>query len=191
MKKENAILMREARESLKGKWGIAVGAAAIYIIINAVISSLKGTGSVISLLISGPFAVGVSIFALSISRGKEAKIEQLFEGFRKFARPLAAHLLMVLFTILWTLLLIVPGIIAGISYSQTFFILADDQAISARDAIKKSKSMMYGYKWKYFCLGWRFFGWCLLSMLTLGIGLLWLLPYMQVSMAKFFDDIRG
>lgn len=191
MKTENAILMKQARESLAGKWGLAVGAFLIYSVIIIVVNSLKNAGSIISLLISGPFALGLSLFSLSISRNTGAKLEQLFEGFKEYVRVLSAYLLMVLFTILWALLLIVPGIIAGISYSQTFFILADDKTISPSDAIKKSKKMMYGFKWKYFCLGLRFIGWGLLSILTLGIGFLWLFPYVHVSTAKFYDDIKG
>jgi uncharacterized membrane protein len=98
---------------------------------------------------------------------------------------------MILFILLWTLLLIIPGIIAAISYSMTFYILADDNSIGAMDAIDKSKKMMDGYKWKCFCLGLRFLGWALLCILTLGIGFLWLMPYMQVSMAKFYDDVKA
>lgn len=190
MKTENAILMRQARESLAGKWGLAIGAFAVYFLISMAIGSIKNAGGIISLLVSGPLMVGVSIFSLSISRSKGAKLEQLFEGFKNFGRSLSAYLLAVLFTILWALLLIIPGIIAAISYSQTFFILADDDTISAGDAIKKSKKMMYGYKWKYFYLGLRFIGWGILSILTLGIGFLWLVPYIHVSMAKFYDDIK-
>ncbi|MCX6787275.1 MAG: DUF975 family protein [Candidatus Kaiserbacteria bacterium] len=188
---KNAVLMKQARESLAGKWGLAVGTFAVYLLIIAVVSSLRGYGSIVSLVISGPFAFGIASFALAISRNKEARLEQLFEGFKRFGRSLATNLLMILFILLWALLLIVPGIIAAISYSQTFFILADDETIGARDAIKKSKKMMYGYKWKYFCLGLRFIGWGLLSILTLGIGFLWLFPYVQVSMAKFHDAIKG
>lgn len=188
---ENAVLMRQARESLAGKWGLAIGTFAVYILINMVVGSFKGAGAIASLLVSGPLAVGLSLFALSISRNKEAKFEQIFEGFKKFKKALIAYVLVLVFVLLWSLLLVVPGIIAGLSYSQTFFILADDETISARDAIKKSKKMMYGYKWKFFCLGLRFIGWGLLCILTLGIGFLWLLPYSQVSMAKFYDALKG
>jgi uncharacterized membrane protein len=59
------------------------------------------------------------------------------------------------------------------------------------EAIDQSKAMMKGNKWKLFCLGWRFFGWILLGILTCGIGLLWVLPYLQTSMARFYEDVRG
>jgi uncharacterized membrane protein len=88
------------------------------------------------------------------------------------------------------LLLIIPGIIAALSYSMTFFIIADDESIEPMEALKKSKKMMEGYKLKLFYLSIRFFGLALLCILTLGIGFLWLIPYTYVTMAKFYDDIK-
>ena len=130
------------------------------------------------------------MFSLSLSRNENARLEQIFEGFRNYGTVLGACLLMVVFIILWALLLIIPGIIAAIAYSQTFYILAEDDTIGSMDALRKSKEMMDGYKWKYFCLGLRFIGWVLLCVLTLGIGFLWLSPYIQVSYAKFYEDLK-
>jgi uncharacterized membrane protein len=101
-----------------------------------------------------------------------------------------AYLLVVLYIILWTLLLIVPGIIAALSYSMTFYILADEPAIKAEDALRKSKAMMDGYKLKLFYLCLWFFLLALLCVLTLGIGFLWFIPFVNVTMAKFYDDIK-
>ncbi len=98
---------------------------------------------------------------------------------------------MILYVVLWSLLLIIPGIIAAYGYSMVFFILADDSSIGIREALQKSKTMMMGHRWKYFCLGWRFFGWTLLCFLSLGIGFLWLFPYIQISGAKFYEDLKG
>jgi uncharacterized membrane protein len=97
---------------------------------------------------------------------------------------------MLLFVILWTLLLIIPGIIAGLSYSMTFYILSDDRTLKPREALDKSKQMMDGYKMKLFKLALRFFLLALLCILTLGIGFLWLIPYANVTMANFYDDVR-
>ena len=89
------------------------------------------------------------------------------------------------------LVFIIPGIIKAFAYSMTFYIMVDDKEIGANDAIEKSQKMMYGNKWKLFRLELRFFGWALLCILTLGIGFIWLIPYMQVTMVKFYDDIKG
>ena len=191
MKTENAVLMKRARESLSGKWGLAIGTFFVYILIIVVAGRIPKVGFVVSLLVTGPLVLGMVIFSLAISRNTGAKFEQMFEGFKQFSRTLVAYVLVTLFVILWMLLLIVPGIIAGLSYSMTFYILADDRSIGVRDAMRKSKKIMDGYKWKYFCLQLRFIGWALLSILTLGVGFLWLIPYMQISQAKFYDDLKG
>jgi len=189
MKTENSILMRQARESLTNKWGLVVGAYAIYFLINIALSKMHSVGSLLSLVLYGPMLMGLAIFTLSISRKKDTKLSQIFEGFNVFVKSLKAYLLAVVFIILWSLLFIVPGIIAAISYSQIFYILVDNESMGVKDALEKSKKMMYGYKWKYFCLHLRFLGWILLSILTCGIGFLWTVPYMQVTSAKFYDDL--
>jgi uncharacterized membrane protein len=194
MKTENVVLMKMARESLKGKWGIAIGTFVVYGLIVGTIQApvhYFPASGIISLIIGGPMAVGIAIFSLALSRNQDAHIGQIFNGFLNFGTALGAYLLMVLFVLLWSLLLIIPGIIAALSYSMTFYILAEDDSIGAKQALDKSKLMMYGYKWKYFCLLLRFIGWGLLCILTIGIGFLWLIPYIQISTAKFYDDIKG
>lgn len=186
-KMSNKEIMKNAREALEGKWGLAIGGMALYLLISGTASNLFP----VSLIIMGPLALGVSIFTLKYYRREETAIENLFEGFKNFSNSLVAYLLMTLYILLWTLLLIIPGIIAAISYSQTMYILADNPELKGSEALKKSKEMMQGNKWKYFCLGWRFFGWLLLSILTLGIGFFWLMPYMQVSYAGFYEDLKN
>lgn len=190
MSTENLVLMSMARESLKDKWGLAIGTFLIYMLITGAAGSTGTSGSIISLLIAGPFALGAATFSLAISRGKEARVEQIFQGFNRFSTALGAYLLIVLFVLLWMLLLIIPGIMAALSYSMTFYILSDEQSINAEDALKKSKAMMEGYKLKLFYLWIRFFLLALLCVLTLGIGFLWLIPFINITMAKFYDDIK-
>lgn len=186
MLKENKVLMQEAREALEGNWSVAVGATAVFLLVSFVAGMVPLGG----LIIGGPMAFGVATFFLALSRKQVPVLNDLFKGFTYFLNTLVAVLLVALYTFLWMLLLIVPGIIAAISYSQVFFILAENPSMSASDAIAKSKKMMDGYKWKYFCLGFRFIGWMILSAFTMGIGLLWLVPYMQTTLAKFHDDIK-
>ena len=190
MMKENKELMAEARASLSGNWGLAVGTYLVYIIIVGTLQIIPVVGGVLGLFIAGPMSVGICMFTLILSRDENARLEQIFEGFKNYGTVLGAYLLMVVFIFLWALLLIIPGIIAAIAYSQTFYILAEDDTIGSMDALRKSKEMMDGYKWKYFCLGLRFIGWAMLCVLTLGIGFLWLSPYIQVSYAKFYEDLK-
>jgi len=190
MNTSNVVLMKMARESLKGKWGLAVGTFFLFFLILFAVEMIPDAGPILSLLISGPFALGISIFSLAISRNENARLEQIFQGFNRFGVALGAYLLMLLFVLLWMILLIIPGIVAAISYAMTFYILADDDSIGPMEAIDLSKKMMYGYKWKYFYLMLRFFGLAILCVLTLGIGFLWFMPYVQITAAKFYDDIK-
>jgi len=187
---ENKILMERARETLRGRWGLAIGAMLVWLLINMAIQYIPVGGWLLSWLISGPMALGLCIFTLNFSRNQNPQFEQIFEGFKDFGKALGTYLLMTLYILLWTLLLIVPGIIAALSYSMTFFILADNRGVGIKESLEKSKKMMDGYKWKLFCLSLRFIGWTILSVLTLGVGFLWLMPYMQVSYAKFYDDVK-
>ncbi len=185
----NRDLMAQARESLKGQWGLAIVAFVIFEIIQIAVQMIPGTGAVGIYIIGGPMSLGFTIFALSLSRNQTPRLSQIFEGFQKFGVALGAYLLIMLFVFLWLLLLIIPGIIAGYAYSQTYFIIAEDPTIGPLQAIRKSKAMMCGNKWKLFCLHLRFLGWIFVCILTLGIGFLWLGPYMIISLAKFYDDL--
>jgi uncharacterized membrane protein len=193
----NRELMAAARASLSGNWGIAIGVtvliAAIQVALSA-LSSIPFVGLVFYLgnfLISGPLALGVVIFWLSLSRTGQGELGQAFQGFARFGTAFLTSLLMGIFVFLWLLLLIVPGIIAALRYSQTWYILADNPQMDALEAIRRSKQMMHGNKWKFFCLQWRFLGWALLCLLTCGIGFLWLSSYSSMSNAKFYDDLKS
>jgi len=188
---QNSEITKQAREALKGNWGLAVGTFFLYFLISIGIQNIPKVGWLLNLLIAGPFALGVAMFTLALSRGQHPKLEEIFRGFKNFGKALGTYLLKTLFIILWTLLLIVPGIIKSISYAMTFYILSEDQSVSPHEAIRRSSKMMDGYKWKYFKLQLRFLGWTLLSILTIGIGFLWLVPYMAVSEAKFYDDVKN
>jgi uncharacterized membrane protein len=188
---ENRVLMAQARDSLRGNWGLAIGTTVVYWIISMVPSFVPFLGSIISLVITGPLMLGWYMFFLSLSRYQDAKLEQLFGGFSRFGTAFCAYLLQAIFVFLWMLLLIIPGIIAALSYAMTYYIISDNESIGALDAITASKELMRGNKWKLFCLGLRFIGWSLLCLLTFGIGYLWLMPYMATSFAKFYDDIAA
>lgn len=190
MSTQNTILMKMARQSLKGNWAIAIGAFFVHLLINCTISSVHTFGPFIAIFINPPLIFGSASFSLAISRGREATFELSFSGFNYYGKALATYLLMVLYVLLWTLLLIIPGIIAILSYSMVFYVLADNPSLTPREALRISKRMMVGYKWKLFGLMLLFILLILLCILTLGIGLLWLIPYTNVTMAKFYDDIR-
>jgi uncharacterized membrane protein len=186
---ENRLLMAQAREALRGRWGVAVGGTFVYLVVGILVVLPKNMGNILALFTDGPLLLGFTMLSLSLARKQQADVSQVFLGFNDFLRALVTYLLMMLFILLWGLLLIVPGVIAAFEYSQVFYILAEDKNIKPMDALRKSKAMMEGHKGELFRLGLKFLGWFLLSILTLGIGLLWAMPYFQTTMALFYDKI--
>jgi uncharacterized membrane protein len=100
-------------------------------------------------------------------------------------------LLKAIYLILWTLLLIIPGIIKSYSYAMTEFILKDNPEMKNNAAIEKSMAMMQGKKMKLFLLDLSFIGWIILAILTLGLGFVLLVPYMYTARAAFYEDLKA
>jgi uncharacterized membrane protein len=188
----NAQIMSDARESLTGKWPLAIGTFLIFLLVSMGAALIPVAGQVIGFLIAGPLAVGGAFFALNIVREQAAKTDDLFFGFNNnLGNSILAYLLVFVFVFIGFVLLIIPGIIVALAFSQTWFILAENPSMDSYDAIIKSKNMMNGYKWQYFKIGLRLFGLGLLCLLTLGIGFLWLLPYQYVVYAKFYEQVKA
>lgn len=123
--------------------------------------------------------------------GDNGLIGNMFrDGLGRWFRKVWAVFLMGFFTALWSLLLIIPGIIKFYAYSMTPYILIDNPELSANQAINLSRDMMKGHKFDLFYLQLSFIGWAFLSVFTLGIGLLWLMPYMMTAQAAFYQDVR-
>ena len=195
----NQALMTQALKSLIGKWGIAIGTWLVFFILTDLQVGWEWQGDgggdykvglkIIGLLIRGPLALGYTTLILLISRNQKPDFAILFSGFKRFGTSLAAYILMSIFTILWFLLLIIPGFVALLRYSQTFYILSEDENIGPLEAISKSKEMMVGNKWKLFSLYCRFIGWFILCIITLGFAGLYVGPYLSQSCANFYNDL--
>jgi uncharacterized membrane protein len=189
-------IRQEARQRLQGLWTSLIPVWFIYLTICFGVSFVFGKdtrfmGSITLWILGGPLAMGLTRIFLKIYNHEPFEFGQMFDGFKEFGRTLSAYLLILLFTFLWLLLLIVPGIIAALGYSMTFFIMAEDPDITASDAMRKSKELMMGHKAELFWLGFSFIGWVLLSFCTLGIGFLWLESYIFASVTIFYKKIKG
>ncbi len=188
MKTSNIDLMKKARASLNGYWGLTIGT----LFVMFLLVSLSGIIPMGILLVMGPFTLGTSFLTLNIIRKKNAEFNQLFWGFSQFGNSFILLFLRGLFIVLYFFLLVIPAIIASLAYSQAFFIMADDPTIKPMDALRKSKEMMDGYKMKLFLLR---LGLSLISFLfiviTLGIGVFWTGPFFNATMAQFYLDIKG
>ena len=147
--------------------------------------------AVIYFVLGSFIGVGYAKFNLNLVDKKNAAFETLFEYFSRWKTTTIARLLRALYVFLWSLLFIIPGIVAGFSYAMTDYILAEDPELTADEAISQSKSIMTGNKWRFFCLQFSFIGWDILATLAFGIGHLWLTPYKQAAHAAFYREVSG
>ena len=195
MRLTNSEIRAKAREVLGGKifaknWLMALLAC---LIVDVIIGSTSGISFGIgAIILAGPLYLGINkLFLNTVRTSEEIKIEKVFEGFKTFKESLVLHIMESIFIFLWTLLFIIPGIIKSCSYAMASYILADHPEYTWKQCIKESQKMMKGYKWKLFCLHFSFIGWIIVSMFTLGIGLLWVVPYQQAANAAFYNELKA
>ena len=195
---ENKQIMKEAQESLKGKWGISIAACLIAGAITIMITILGGYlinedwgGNFLSLLITPPIAVGLALFFINVHDGNKLEIKTIFNPFKEvWTNSVLAYLMMIVIVIIGTILFIIPGIIATLMFSQIFYIIAEDKEIDPYNALVKSKQMMEGNKWKLFKILLRILLLAIGCILTLGIGFIWLAPYQNAVYAKFYKVVK-
>lgn len=195
----NSEITKAAREALSGNWLFAVSAVLIQCAISILIyifqhfsnGFILGTISDLApQIIAGPILLGFSFFYLKIIREDDPDIFLIFKGFERFFTAFCANLFISIFTTLWMILFIIPGIVKGYSYAMTFFIIADNPDMGALEAITESRKIMYGNRMRLFYLSGRFVGWSILCIFTFGLGFLLLVPYVAMSLACFYEDIR-
>ena len=198
---------KQALGALKGKWGLAVLATFVFFLVYIVVPMIieipfggfddptPNAANIVNLIVTIlllPFSIAFYWFFLTLARLDTPKISDLFTVYANVKNSLkliGATILVSIFVFLWSLLLVIPGIIKGLAYSQYYFVLRDHPEFSITEAITESRKLMVGYKWKYFLLYLSFIGWGILAMITLGIGLLWLIPYATTSLAAFYDKL--
>lgn len=209
----NSELRAQARERLEGKWGTFVLMTFLMCVIQVLLQIPSYIGSLLEVLspenamaslsfsnisnilslLALPLGWGLTVSLLRNHREESVDLENLFDGFRggRYTRVFCALFLVNLFTFLWALLLIIPGIMKAFSYALTPYIIMDEPELTAKQAIARSCEIMQGRRWKLFCLYLSFIGWGILCVLTFGIGFLWLVPYMNASVAAFYEDARA
>jgi|SRR5690554_25686 len=162
----------------------------MFFLISLVFVLATGASSFIVLFVVGALMVGHSLVYLRAFRGEDPKLETMFQPFAtSYTNTLVAAVLTFVFVFLWSLLLIIPGIIKSFAYSMTKYILADNPELDGYEAMKQSEHLMIGNKWRLFCLQFSFIGWAFLSILTLGIGFFFLVPYMTAAETAFYLDL--
>ena len=210
-----------ARENLKGNWPFAICVAAVvYLlcgasvcknfipeikIIRETISILMGSlhfesaefGTSTSLLALPQFIIGgvaelcYTLYLMRQYDHQTTQMDDIIPVFDRFVQGFLQAFLRSLFTILWSMLLVVPGIIAHYSYRMTPYIMIDHPELTAKEAIAASKEMMCGHKWELFCLDFSFIGWGILAALTLNLGHLALNPYKNAARTAFYRNLKA
>ena len=209
-----------ARQKLSGNWGYAILTAivAFYLgglLVNSCVSlnlrlpdgdtieissvlamplgllNLGGIWGIAQFIFGGPTRLGYCTYLLKLHDGQDADVNDLFSQYTRFTAGFCLHLLEGLYTFLWMLLFIIPGIIAIYRYAMAPFILAENPDMTASEALKASKALMHGHKAELFSLDISFLGWELLSILTLGIGAVWVNPYANSARAAFYRNISA
>ena len=210
----------KAREALKGKWKQASIAGLIAGILGATIlyqgyagssaqsateGSLEGFSFELILATIGIFVVvgavmiligslvglGYAKFNLSLFEEETADFKTIFSERKRYKDCFALYVLQIIYITVASIFFIIPGIIAFHAYCMAPYIMVDHPEMSARQALKASKEMMKGYKWKLFCLSFSFIGWDILATLTFGIGNIVLCPYVETAAAAFYRDLKA
>lgn len=180
-----------AKSQIKGNIGILFVIALIIAALSVVCSYIPLVGSLASSVVLTPaFSFATVAIYLGLTEGKKPAVADAFNGFKYFWISFKTTFLVGLFTCLWSLLFVIPGIIKALSYSQAMYIVAENPEIDALEAINRSKRIMDGHKMELFVLELSFLGWALLGTLTLGILYIWLVPYMNATMANFYNRIK-
>lgn len=145
--------------------------------------------NLVHFILGGVIQLGYAQYLLNQHDRREFQLNDLFSKFDYFGVGFCQNFLRGLYVFLWSLLFVIPGIVAQYRYAMTPFIMAEHPELTASEAIRASKKMMDGNKWALFCLDFSFFGWALLSALTLNIGNLWLNPYRNAAYAAFYRRV--
>ena len=159
--------------------------------IDATVSSNSSFSNAFGLFFGGTFMFSFILISEKICFGYEPNVKDLFFGFRYYGKSLGVNLLTKLYTTLWSLLLIIPGIIKSYSYSMAPYIALHNPHLSANKCITKSRELMDGHKSDLFHLHLSYFGWILLCVLTCGILTFWVAPKIQEAQYLFYLDISG
>lgn len=189
-----AELKMNAKLQIKGKIGIlflimliigAISGAA-----GAVLSCIPVAGPIASMFVTAAFSLSTIRVYQTVCRYETPEVNDAFYGFSDFWSAFKVTFLVGLFTFLWSLLFIIPGIVKGYSYSMSLLILEENKGMPALECINRSKEMTNGHKMELFVLQLSFLGWILLGMITLGIAYIWILPYYNATYVNAYNSLK-
>lgn len=171
-----------AKQQIKGNVGI--------LFVIALLTSLI-TATVLGAILTPGLSLSLTMIYLGMTQGKKAAVGDMFEGVRHLGKAWWLNILMAFFVSLWSMLLVIPGLVKSYSYAMAPYILAENPELKAREALNESKRIMKGHKWDLFVLQLSFIGWELLGAITFGIAYIYVVPYMNAAVANFYNSVKA
>ena len=172
------------------KWLIAL-------VVDLIVTVILGAGAGVTLglliiVLTGVMNYGHAYVYLKNARdGEQMEIGDVFKGFNSdFGDLFLLGFMQSLFIALWSILLVVPGIVKSYSYARAYYLKVDHPEMNWKDCITESRNLMQGHKWELFVLDLSFIGWYIVGALCLGVGTLWVSPYHNSARALFYESIK-
>ena len=207
----HSMLRKRARDNLAGMWPLAIAVAAVAALLGGIGQNFipdiaysqeifhlwenfrftwkTGVFSTLAFILGGTLELGYCQFLLKQHDKHEPEFHDMFSQFNRFGTGFAQQFLRNLYILLWSLLLVVPGVVAAYRYAMTPFILTDHPEMTASEAIERSKQMMDGHKGELFVLDLSFIGWCILASICANLGYLFVNPYQSAARAAFYREL--
>ena len=191
---DRTAIKETAKKQISGKLGTLLIINLIVWAITVVLGAIPAVGSVLAFVAASIFEISLISIYLRLSDGIDPQTSDLFNIFNDTqlcGNAVIISFLTVLFTTLWSLLFIVPGIIKALSYAMVPYIYAENgYFLTPLQSIDESKRIMQGHKAELFVLQLSFIGWVILSSLTCGILLIYVAPYYSAAMTNFYNEIK-
>ncbi len=190
-------IKQKAKEISGGHWGNIIILFIIAILLNILGNYLddaifKDKINLIANIINIFIEFGIVVFFINIVRTGKSNWQDIFEAFKK--NPWTIFLIGLLrdiFIFLWTLLLIIPGIMKAYSYAMAWYIYNDNPNMGPMETLRTSEQMMKGHRWELFKLQFSFWPWILLGIITFGLAWIYIYPWLSSSIVLFYEELKG
>ena len=188
---ERLELKMAAKDQIKGNIGMYVVCMLIVSCISGALGYIPKVGYILSFIFLSPMILAFARINLGMTNGEKVQVKSLLESFDDFGKALLLNILASVFICLWSILLVVPGIIKALSYSMSFYILAENPDMDAMEALEESKKIMEGHKWEFFVLLLSFILWDILGCITWGLAYIYVAPYKNATIADYYNKIKN
>ena len=200
--RSNLDLLKDSVDMLSGKWADVIPTFFFYGILTQVFSEFlklfllfgplqRGIFDLAYFALVAPMSVGIIIYSLAVVNKKDFSFNQLFNPYDDYLKTIGLIFVLSIIIIGGFVLFIIPGIILSLIFSMSLYIFAEDPQITIGEALRKSSELTRGYRTKLFLLGLIYTGLVILSVFTLFIGLIWLIPLFGITSANFYNDLKS